>query len=171
MTTQDKTLVLRRKPGQRPLSQQKVCYVPADEIWWVESESLPGVWFLQTPLDIEVSTPFGHLLYHLWHGYATDFRSGPSVINPFIPKIGDIDIAICWIIHDVNYHGFISRQWADQILKDTLNAAGMSGVKVAAVYGATRLVGGSHYSQLNQNQGPLYNANIREYITFEWRPL
>lgn len=170
MLIRDTQLVLRRKPGQRPLSQRQVRYAPADEIWWTESESMPGVWFLQTPLDIEVATPFGSLVYQLRPGYASDFRSGPSIINPFIPKIGNIDIAICWIIHDINYHGYIPRLWADQILRETLTDAGMSSIKVAAVYGSTRLVGGSHYSKLTDNQGPLYNANIKEYIAFEWRP-
>lgn len=168
MSTQK--LVLRRKPGQKPPTHRKVRCTPADEIRWSESSTTPGIWHLRTHLTIEVDTAYGVLSYTLRPGYATDFRSGPSIINPFIPKIGDIDIAVCWIIHDINYHGYISRHWADQILYDSLIAAGMSKVKATAVYHATRAAGRRHYNHLEEDQGVIYNRNRDQYISFGWKP-
>lgn len=127
------------------------------------------LWKLENKTAIKIITDVGTYLYTLSPGYSTDFRSGPSIINPVIPKIGNIKLALCWLIHDVNYHGFLSRQQSDTLLYQMLLWAGMSKFKASCVYGSVRIFGGSHYNHLDDDQGFIYNVNRDFYVKFEWR--
>ena len=141
---------------------------PTDLFWAVKGDSL---WKLAAPAFISIqseSVP-GLLIYRLRPGYITDFRSGSSLINPVIPQVGSPAIALAWLVHDINYHGYLSRDVADQLLYDMLVEGGMSKIKAWVVYQSVRAFGGSHYSNLEDDQGCIYNANRDRYIRFEWR--
>lgn len=171
--TKSESVIYRRaqkqvSPTKRPRTHvETTC--SRDKILWSISNT-PDIWSVESYAEISVKTKYGTLLYKLRIGYQTDFRSGSSFINPIIPKIGDQKIALCWVIHDINYHGFISRSWADELLRDMLIEAGMSEWKANAAYASVRMFGGSHYSHLEDDQGPIYNANRDHFIGFEWRP-
>lgn len=100
-------------------------------------------------------------------GYFTDFRSGSNLLNPIIPKIGNLLIMYAWLVHDINYHGFLSRKYADLLLREMLEYAGMGKIKRNAVYYAVRAFGGSHYNFLYEDQGEIYNKN-KQRVQFEW---
>jgi len=140
-----------------------------DEFYWAVKGD--GLWKMAVPAFVSIQTDDepGTLLYKLRVGYITDFRSGSSLINPVIPQVGDPAIALAWVIHDVNYHGFLSRERADKLLLDMLIAGGMSMIKAWLVYTSVRAFGGDHYNDLEDDQGLIYNANRDRYISFEWR--
>lgn len=168
--TKSDSVIYRRAQKQTPPSKRQVKTVCSrDKILWSISDTL-DVWSVESYAEISVQTKYGTLLYKLRCGYRTDFRSGSSFINPVIPKIGNQKIALCWVIHDINYHGFISRSWADELLRDMLIEAGMPDWKANATYASVRMFGGSHYNHLEDNQGTIYNANRDHFIGFEWRP-
>lgn len=141
-----------------------------EELFWAVRGG--GLWKLAVPAFVSILTEDipGSLLYKLRAGYATDFRSGSSLINPVIPQVGDPAIALAWAIHDVNYHGYLSRARADKLLYDMLVAGGMCKAKAWIVYTSVRAFGGGHYNNLEDDQGPVYNANRDRYISIEWRP-
>ena len=87
---------------------------------WKEYMDRTDLWEIQYAMHIEIQSSLipGTLVYDIRPGYITDFRSGPSIVNPFIPKIGDILLALAWLIHDVNYHGFLSKKYADLLLRE-----------------------------------------------------
>ncbi|SHM20180.1 Protein of unknown function [Fibrobacter sp. UWR3] len=118
-------------------------------------------------IEIQCDCIPGTLVYEIMAGYMTDFRSGPSVVNPFIPKIGDILLALAWLIHDVNYHGFLSKKLADRLLREMLEHAGMGTVKRNAVYYAVKFFAGSHYNTLDEDQGDIYNHN-KTLVKMQW---
>lgn len=128
---------------------------------WKRYFSNQELYEIVNKLRIEIQSSFipGTLVYEIFPGYITDFRSGPSVVNPFIPKIGDTRLALAWLIHDVNYHGFLSKKLADRLLREMLEHAGLGSVKRNAVYYAVKFFAGSHYNTLDEDQGNIYNHN------------
>lgn len=136
---------------------------------WKEYQEGTSLWEIQYPMHIEILSDLipGVLIYEIKPGYITDFRSGPSIVNPFIPKIGDIKLAISWLIHDINYHGFLSKKYADQLLREMLEHAGLGKLKRNSVYYAVNFFAGSHYNTLDEDQGPIYNHN-KTLVRFKW---
>ena len=136
---------------------------------WKEYMDRTDLWEIQYAMHIEIQSSLipGTLVYDIRPGYITDFRSGPSIVNPFIPKIGDIKLAMAWMIHDVNYHGFLSKKLSDQLLREMLEHAGIGVFKRNAVYNAVKFFAGSHYNTLDEDQGPIYNHN-KTLVRMRW---
>lgn len=136
---------------------------------WKKSLKLQELYEIVNKLRIEIQCDCipGTLVYEIMAGYMTDFRSGPSIVNPLIPKIGDIKLALAWLIHDVNYHGFLSKKLADRLLLEMLEHAGMGAVKRNAVYYAVKFFAGSHYNTLEEDQGDIYNRN-KTLVRLQW---
>lgn len=136
---------------------------------WKEYMDRTDLWEIQHKMHIEIQTDLipGVLIYDIHPGYITDFRSGPSIVNPFIPKIGDIKLAMAWMVHDINYHGFLSKKYSDQLLREMLEYAGISKLKRNSVYYAVKFFAGSHYNTLDEDQGPIYNHN-KTLVDFKW---
>lgn len=136
---------------------------------WKEYMGRTDLWEIQYAMHIEIQSSLvpGTLVYDIRPGYTTDFRSGPSIVNPFIPKIGDIKLAMVWMIHDVNYHGFLSKKLSDQLLREMLEHAGIGVFKRNAVYNAVKFFAGNHYNTLDEDQGPIYNHN-KTLVKMQW---
>ena len=136
---------------------------------WEKSYKNQELYEISNKLHIEIQSSIipGTLVYDIRKGYMTDFRSGPSIVNPFIPKIGDTLLAFAWLIHDVNYHGFLSKKLADRLLLEMLEHAGMGAVKRNAVYYAVKFFAGSHYNTLEEDQGDIYNRN-KTLVRLQW---
>lgn len=131
---------------------------PMEELYTVAEQFQIKIWSKHVP---------GCLVYSVLPGYVTDFRSGPSIVNPLIPKIGNTYTALAWMVHDINYHGFLSKDLADKILKEMLEYAGMGAIKRNGVYLAVTLFANGHYNTLDEDQGPIYNRN-KTLIRFSW---
>lgn len=136
---------------------------------WKEYMDKSDLWEIQYAMHIEIQSSHipGVLVYEIHLGYITDFRSGPSIVNPFIPKIGDIKLAMAWMLHDVNYHGFLSKNLADKLLREMLEHAGIGLFKRNAVYNAVKFFAKSHYNTLDEDQGPIYNHN-KTLVKMQW---
>lgn len=63
---------------------------------WDKYSRCEEMYSIRNPLRIEIQAKCvpGTLVYQIRPSYVTDFRSGPSIVNPFIPKIGDIKLAL-----------------------------------------------------------------------------
>lgn len=136
---------------------------------WDKYSRCEEMYSIRNTLRIEIQAKCvpGTLVYQIRPSYVTDFRSGPSIVNPFIPKIGDIKLALAWLIHDVNYHGFLSKKLADRLLLEMLEHAGMGAVKRNAVYYAVKFFARSHYNTLEEDQGDIYNRN-KTLVRLQW---
>lgn len=146
----------------------KITYKPQVPTW-KRNLNQQELYEIVNKLHIEIQSDCipGILVYEIMEGYITDFRSGPSIVNPFIPKIGNIMLALAWLIHDVNYHGFLSKKYADLLLREMLKHAGMSSVKSNIVYYAVKFFAGSHYNTLDEDQGDIYNHN-KTLVKMQW---
>lgn len=148
----------------------KLFHKPDIPTWEKSNKNLELYEISNKLLHIEIQSALipGTLVYDLLKGYMTDFRSGPSIVNPFIPKIGDTLLAFAWLIHDVNYHGFLSKKLADRLLLEMLEHAGMGKIKRNAVYYAVKFFAGAHYNSLDDDQGPIYNHN-KTLVNLQWQ--
>jgi len=87
-------------------------------------------------------------IYLVKKGFKTNFRSGPEFLDLYIPKIGKLEIAISWLIHDVNYRGYLgSRERADELLFQMLEVANIDPVKNETIYIGLRLFGWWPYEE------------------------
>lgn len=138
-------------------------------VTWAPYTKNSELYEIQRKMIIEIQSREieGTLIYTILPGYITDFRSGPSIVNPFIPKIGDMDLALAWMIHDVNYHGFLSKELADKLLREMLENAGIGKFKRNAVYFAVKDFANGHYNTLDEDQGPIYNHN-KSLVKLQW---
>ena len=112
---------------------------------------------------IDVHTDEGVLKYTIKPGFVSDGRSGPEFIDPFVPHIGNNKTLDCWIIHDMNYYGFISKDLADDILKQMLKIANLGELKSDLVWCAVQMFGESSYGINTED-----DRSMLKLIEFEW---
>ncbi len=91
------------------------------------------------------------LAYHIKKGFSTNFRSGPKFLDRYIDRIGPAPLAISWIVHDINYEGYLSQKKADTLLYLMLRNAGIGKKKCETVYVGLRLFGFRNYVETKNN--------------------
>lgn len=88
-------------------------------------------WFIQTNNAwCKIYTNFGVITVKARPPFKLNFRSGPKIVDRFIPHVGNIKIAFCWWVHDVLGHDFdISFETVNEILDQMLELSGISDLK------------------------------------------
>lgn len=56
-------------------------------------------------VSLSVFTNQGNLHIATGPGFAFDGRSGPSIIDWYVPNLGTFEERICWFVHDCNGYG------------------------------------------------------------------
>ena len=79
-------------------------------------------------------------------GYESDGASVPRWLWPWCSPLDGRYIQI-FVLHDWMYDNGIDRDIADTVMKNLLINAGMRKTQAYAIYGAVRVLGGSHYSK------------------------
>ncbi len=125
-----------------------------------------GMWEVNSHIECKVSlnpndklnyNKLDELVYNIAIGYKTNFRSGPNLLNIIIPKIGYKKnglyghMPICWLIHDINYEGYISQNAADVILYEMLKETRLSRWRCWLVYTFLNWVGHCNYKKGKSN--------------------
>jgi len=91
--------------------------------------------------------------YTIHAAYETDFRSGPRWLEDLgIPKIGNTKIAASWLLHDINYSGYVTRKEADNLLYCMLLAGGLGNINAQLVFHGVRIFGGFNYYHKASNK-------------------
>ena len=106
-------------------------------------------------VKISVFTDIGCLEFNVKKGLITNFRSGGPLVDRFVDQIGDQQKALIYLIHDMMYTRVeccsnehpVSRELADEFLRDGLAWAGMGRLKRNSVYYAVRMFGKSAYEE------------------------
>lgn len=96
--------------------------------------------------------PFEKFEYNISKGFELNFRSGPDWLNNFIPKIGTPAIALSWLIHDINYEGYLSQQRADSLLYYMLVEGGLPKLNSQFVYVGLRTFGSRNYIETRSSE-------------------
>ena len=112
---------------------------------------------------IDVVTDEGLLSYTIKPGFITNGRSGPAIIDGFAPHFGNDDMLVAWIVHDCNYYELLSKDLADDILRQMLIKAGMNKFKAGVVKKSVQWFGDNAYG-LDSDE----DKAMRKYISFEW---
>lgn len=128
------------------------------ELWEITSE-------IKCSIHIPQLNPFTYC-YNIDVGFKTNFRSGPEIIlDLIIDRIGESDLALCWLIHDINYEGFISQSLADCILYYMLRDLNdIKKINAQFIYIGLRLFGVFNYSTENKpNNFVEFESKLIEY--------
>jgi hypothetical protein len=130
-------------------------------------DEFAGIWQLTEPLRYysavlkrEITVPAG---------FKTDFASVPRIPFVYDAEGGKCDKAA--VVHDWLYSigssaGGVSREQADQVLREAILASGYSTATAAIFYAAVRVGGGSHWRQENVAQPLDVSANMEAFATF-----
>jgi hypothetical protein len=122
-----------------------------------------------TPLDVREADEFGglwELLAPLQYcsdvlcrvitvpvDFVTDFASVPRILGIYDLEGGKCNKAA--VVHDWLYSTqCVTREQADQVLREAIIASGYSASTAAIFYAAVRIGGGSHWKQPNVPQTP-----------------
>lgn len=98
--------------------------------------------------------------YGIQKGFETNFRSGPDWLNFIADKIGEPPIAMSWLIHDVNYEGYLSRSRADKLLFYMLLDAGLGNVASQTIYIGLQIFGSFRYADEKSNPYIIFKHEI-----------
>lgn len=115
---------------------------------------------------IDVVTDEGLLSYTIKPGFITNGRSGPTIIDGFAPHFGNDAMLVAWIVHDCNYYELLSKDLADEILRQMLIKAGLSKFRSSVVKKSVQWFGDNAYG-LSTDE----DKEMRKYIVFEWTDL
>lgn len=90
-----------------------------------------NLWKLAKDVVVKINLPAGKgYRFTLREGFITNLRSGSDFLNPFIPRNGDEDMTVSYILHDALYteqrYGseapahVVKKEFADDLLKAML---------------------------------------------------
>ena len=120
---------------------------------------------------ISVFTDIGCLEFFGKQGFITNFRSGGRLVDGIVDQVGDEQKSLIYLIHDMMYTPCdfcngehpVTREMADEFLRDGLEWAGMGKFKRELVYYSVRVFGKSAYEEDDH----LTSTN-RMLFTFNW---
>lgn len=126
---------------------------------------------LSQDTTITVETSEGRLVFTVKRGFISNFRSGGILVDTFIDQIGDQNTSLVYLIHDLCYTPCsscngkhpITRELADEFLRDGLEWAGMGKIKRNVVYYSVRAFGKSAYEE-----DDFLTGTNRTLFTFRW---
>lgn len=121
--------------------------------------------------DINVYTDIGCFEMSIKAGFVTNFRSGGRFVDGFVDQVGDENKSLIYLIHDLFYTPCdycncehpVTRELADEFLRDGLEWAGMGKFKRNVVYYSVRAFGRNAYEEDDH----LTETN-RVLFTFRW---
>ncbi len=93
------------------------------------------------------------LNYKIRRGYTTNFRSGPRVLDFIVKQLdsSNNNLNVAWLIHDINYEGYINRSDADKLLYMMLLKANIPNSTAFSVFLALNAIGSHAYSEYKNN--------------------
>lgn len=68
---------------------------------------------LASEVEGYIKTNQGALFFKARAGFEFDGRSGPKIVDWYVPNLGSIEEIVCWLVHDLNGYGL------DLCFKDT----------------------------------------------------
>lgn len=68
---------------------------------------------LASEVEGYIKTSQGTLWFKARAGFEFDGRSGPKIVDWYVPNLGSLEEIVCWLIHDLNGYGL------DLCFKDT----------------------------------------------------
>lgn len=124
-------------------------------------------WHLQEQFAVRHVTDCGVLESIMLPGWVTDWRSGSSVADVVIPKMGHGTYAGVVLGHDLMYSGWLSKDLADDLFHQGLLLAGVSKWRANLAYAAVRGFGWLGYVNIADDLTGVYAGN-REREKFYW---
>ena len=117
-------------------------------------------------------TDVGLLRADVREGFISNFRSGGPLVDGFVDQIGDERKSLIYLFHDLFYTPCdacggehpVTRELADEFLRDGLAWAGMGKFKRNLVYYAVRTFGNGAYEEDDH-----LTASNRMLFTFQWQ--
>lgn len=125
-------------------------------------------WQLTSDYKVELITDEGTLSYCMYSGWITDLRSGSSVIDCIVPKKGNKYYDAVILTHDSNYSGHVSKDVADDLLRQGMIMSGLSSWRAKLAYIAVQAFGKGGYYSMDDAMPEPYTNN-RCFENFKWK--
>ena len=134
-------------------------FTPTAKRWWKLTSKI---------FIIEIDTDEGTFRYVLSKGLCTDFRSGSSIVDYLVPWCDNIFWLVLWVIHDVNFYGFLSFKRSNEMLKAMFEYFKLSKNIERLTLAGIKVFGKKSYTDINEwdSMKPKYKSNL-PYIHFE----
>jgi hypothetical protein len=114
-----------------------------------------NIWQVIKDYTVQISLDKKTVLhYRIDRGYITNFRSGPKILDIIVAQFDSNNNAlnVAWLIHDVNYEGYVGdRKVADELCYAMLRNANIGLINAKAIYYGLRALGENAYSEFRNN--------------------
>jgi hypothetical protein len=122
-------------------------------------------WKLGSDYWTRIYTDAGIFHCEMAKGWITDKRSGSSIVDAIIPKSWNADYDAVILSHDLIYSGWLSRDAADELLRDGLIWSGISKWRANLAYAGVRIGGASAWRELSLplDDPYLYNRDLERF--------
>ena len=124
-------------------------------------------WQLTSDYNVDLVTDEGTLSYCMYSGWITDLRSGSSVIDVIVPKKGNKLYDASILCHDFNYSGHVTKNIADDLLRQGMIMSGLSSWRARLAYIAVQAFGNGGYYNIDDAMPEPYSNN-RCFEKFTW---
>lgn len=95
---------------------------------------------LEDAVALSVFTNFGTLHVFTEPTFKFDGRSGPKIIDFYVPNLGSIGERVCWLVHDINGYGMdLTFNETNALLYAMLRYIGYSRSKALTIRNAVSL--------------------------------
>jgi len=122
-------------------------------------------WKLVEDYEVKLYTNEGTYTFKMLKGWITDFRSGSSLIDWFLPKRGNSMYTAIVLCHDMGFSGHLSKNLIDELLRQGMILSGQPKYKADLAYQAVQTFGNSCYYELDEKMPRPYSNN-RQFEIF-----
>lgn len=107
-----------------------------------------------------IKTQHNMFHYKAEKGFLFDARSGGKWVDWIVPWTGRPEILRCWMVHDLNYYGFLPFGMANNLLERMLLQAHFNYGKTELVFWSVRAFGKSSWTAVGEYPGADFVGNM-----------
>lgn len=126
-----------------------------------------GFWRLTSDFWVRLHTSEGVIDAKMKTGWVTDYRSGSSAVDVVVPKKGNQAYNSIIMIHDLAYSGHLTKNLADELLRQGMILAGIASWRARLAFMAVQAFGRGGYYYLTDDMPEPYTDN-RALESLKW---
>lgn len=126
-----------------------------------------GFWRLTSDFWVRLHTNEGFIDAKMKTGWITDYRSGSGAVDIVVPKKGNEAYNAIIMLHDLAYSGHLTKDLADELLRQGMILSGVSSWRARLAYIAVQAFGDGGYYYLTDDMPEPYTDN-RALESLKW---
>lgn len=126
-----------------------------------------GFWRLTSDFWVRLHTNEGVIDAKMKTRWITDYRSGSRAVDIVVPKKGNQAYNSIILVHDLAYSGHLTKNMADDLLRQGMILAGVASWRAKLAYMAVQAFGDGSYYYLTDDMPEPYTDN-RALESLKW---